>query len=240
MRLIEIGDFRHQSAWVYDGEVRGLLDASEPIEPDGDDHLKIHTSRFFMESDNHHGSVTVLAESGSPALEMRWTIPISSTWGCPGDGRNISEPLLAGKVTYQGQTHHGPGYCKRGWFDRDPQYWAWRFIEGAFDDGAGLIWSADAMFGISTYDYFKIAYADGRILVADDEHSHHRDDIAYASIDGTAYEAEVEEIGLWKTKLMGKNMECLLRQRFCRLTVRHDGEERKGHALHEMGCGTMR
>ena len=70
--------------------------------------------------------------------------------------------------------------------------------------------------------------------------SHHRDDIAYASIDGTAYEAEVEEIGLWNTKLMGKNMECLLRQRFCRLTVRHDREEHKGHAPHEMGCGTMR
>ena len=139
-----------------------------------------------------------------------------------------------------GQTYRGPGYCKRGWFDLDPQYWSWRFIEGAFDDGEGLIWSADACFGISTYDYFKIAYADGRILVADNEHTHHRDNIAYGSIDGTPYEAEVEEMGLWKTKLIGKNMECLLRQRFCKLTVGHDGEQHQGYALHEMGSGTMR
>ena len=240
VRLIQIRDYRHQSAWVYDGEVRELLDAGEIIERDGDDHLKIKTSQFLMESDDAQGSVTVLAESGAAGLEMKWTSPISTIWITPGDGSALHQPLLEGEVTYQGQTYRGPGFCKRAWFDLDPQYFAWRFIEGAFDDGEGMIWSADAFFGIACNDYLKVAYADGRILTADNEHTHHRNDIAYGAIDGRPFEAEVEEIGLWKTKLIGETMDTLLRQRFCKLTVRHDGEEHNGYALHEMGTGTMR
>ena len=240
VRLIQIRDYRHQSAWVYDGEVRELLDAGEVIECDGDDHLKIKTPQFLMESDDTQGSVTVLDKSGRSELQMKWTIPISSTWFTPGDGSALHEPLLAGEVTYGGQSYHGPGFCKRAWFDLDPEYFAWRFIEGAFDDGAGMIWSADAFFGTACNDYLKVAYADGRILAADSEHTHHRDNIAYGAIDGKPFEAEVDEIGLWKTKLLGANMDCLLRQRICKLTVRHDHQEHTGYALHEMGSGTMR
>ena len=240
VRLIEVRGFRHQSAWVYDGEVRELLDAADVIERDGDDHLKIRTPRFLMESDDAGGAVTVLAESGSPGLEMRWTTPILSTWFTPGEGSARHEPLLAGEVIYEGQVYHGPGFCKRAWFELDPEYFAWRFIEGAFDDGAGMIWSADAFFGTACNDYLKVAYADGRILAADGEHTHHRDNIAYGAIDGKPIEAEVEEMGLWKTKLLGEDMDCLLRQGFCKLTVRHDHQEHTGYALHEMGIGTMR
>lgn len=240
VRIIEIRGFRHQSAWVYDGEVRELLDAGEVVECDGEDHLKIRTSRFLMESDDTGGAVTVLEKSGSPVLEMRWTIPFSSTWFTPGDGSALHEPLLAGEVTYRGQTYQGPGFCKRAWFDLDPEYFAWRFIEGVFDDDAGMVWSADAFFGTACNDYLKVAYADGRILAADSEHTHHRDNIAYGSIEDKPFEAEVVEIGLWKTKLLGENMDCLLFQRFCKLTVRHDHEEHTGYALHEMGSGTMR
>ena len=35
-------------------------------------------------------------------------------------------------------------------------------------------------------------------------------------------------------------MDTLLRQRFCKLTVRYDGEDHRGYALHESGGGTMR
>jgi hypothetical protein len=212
VRLIELRDFRHQSAWVYDGEVRELLNVGDVIEREGDDRLNIKTPRFLMESDsakgdNARGSVTVLSEAGSPELEMKWTIPVSTSWATPGEGSGLHQPLLKGEVTWNGQTYTGPGYCKRAWFDLDPQYWGWRFIEGAFDKGQGMIWSADATFGIGKYDYFKIAYADGRALAADNQHTHHRDNIAYGTIDGKPFEAEVEEIDLWKTKLLGKSMD---------------------------------
>ena len=240
VRLMEIRDFRHQSAWVYDGEVRELLNSADVIERVGDDHLKIETPRFVMESNAAQGSVTAIAESGSPALEMRWTIPISTVWGAPGDATGMHQPLLRGEVTYEGHTYTGPGYCKRFRFFLDAEYFDWRFIEGAFDDAEGMVWTADATFGLNSYNYFKVAYADGTILTADNEHVHHRDNIAYANIDARPFESEVEEIGLWETKLIGRNMDTLLRQRFCKLTVRYDGEDHRGYALHESGGGTMR
>ena len=98
VRLIELRDFRHQSAWVYDGEVRELLNAGDVIEREGDDHLKIKTPRFLMESDNAkgdnaRGTVTVLSESGSPELEMKWTIPVSTSWSTPGgEGAGLHQP----------------------------------------------------------------------------------------------------------------------------------------------------
>ena len=240
VRQIELRDFRHQSAWLYDGKVLEVLNLSDKIERIGDTHLKTETPRFLMESDDSHGSVTAMDESGKPGFEMRWTIPISSSWGTPDEGDGMHQPLLRGEVTYQGQTYSGPGYCKRAWFDKDAECYAWRFIEGAFDDGNAMVWTADAFFGLNSYDYFKIAQADGTILVADNEHTHHRDNIGYGSIDGRPFEAEVEEIGQWETRLLGGTLEALLRQRYSRLTVRYDGEEHKGYALHEMGGGMMR
>ena len=139
VRLIEVRGFRHQSAWVYDGEVRELLDAADVIERDGDDHLKIRTPRFLMESDDAGGAVTVLAESGSPGLEMRWTTPILSTWFTPGEGSARHEPLKP-------------------------------------------------------------------------------------------IEAEVEEMGLWKTKLLGEDMDCLLRQGFRTRPASSRRPLQRGHA----------
>ena len=240
VRQVEVREFRHQSAWLYDGEVREILHTNDKIELVGDDHLKTRTPRFLMESDDTQGSVTAMDESGTLGFEMRWSIPISSSWGTPGDGSGMHQPLLKGEVTYGGATYSGPGYCKRAWFDLDPECFAWRFIEGAFDDGNGMVWSADAFFGLNSYDYFKVAYADGSILEADNEHTHHRDNIAYGNIDGRPFEAEVEQIGQWDTRLLGGRFDALMRQRFSKLTVRYDGEEHNGYSLHEVGGGMMR
>ena len=183
-------------------------------------------------------SVTVSCMCSREAMHgCTRSAPCAST---PDEGDGMHQPLLRGEVTYQGKTYSGPGYCKRAWFDKDSECYAWRFIEGAFDDGNAMVWTADAFFGLNSYDYFKIAQADGTILVADNEHTHHRDNIGYGSIDGRPFEAEVEEIGQWQTRLLGGTFEALLRQRYSRLTVRYDGEEHKGYALHEMGGGMMR
>lgn len=240
IRLMEVRDFRHQSAWVYDGEVVELLNADDVIVSKWEEHLKIETPRLLMESDNARGSVAVLSESGSPELEMSWTIPISASWGPPGATSSLHQPLLNGSITWRGGTSAGSGYCKRAWMPDDFEYYGWRFIEGAFDQGRGMIWSADGTFGHRKYDYFKIAYPDGTLLAADNQHTHHRDNICYGTIGGESFEAEVEEIGLWKTRLIGKNMDTLLRQRYCNLVLRHDGGEHKGYALSETGLGTTR
>ena len=61
-----------------------------------------------------------------------------------------------------------------------------------------MVWTADATFGLNSYNYFKVAYADGTILTADSEHVHHRDNIAYADVDERPFESEVEEIACGK------------------------------------------
>ena len=240
VRQIELRDFVHQSAWYYDGEVREVLNTADPIERLGEGRLNTHTPRFHMTSDDEKGALVAMDASDNPVFEISWTIPISSSWGTPGDGSGMHQPLLQGEVNFQGETLTGPGYCKRAWFDQDPECFAWRFIEGTFDDGAAMVWTADAFFGLKSYDYFKIAHVDGTIAEADNEHTHHRNSIAYGNIDGRSFEAEVESIGEWDTRLKGGAFDTLLVQRFSRLTVRCDGKEHHGHALHEVGGGMMR
>ena len=240
VRQMELRDFVHQSAWVYDHGVHEILNNADPIECIGDDHLNTRTPRFLLESDDEKGSVAALDKSGNAVLEMRWTIPISSSWRIPGDGAGLHQPLLQGEVSYGGKTYAGPGYCKRAFHERDVESYSWRFIEGVYDDGKAMVWTADAFFGFNSYDYFKVALADGTILVADNEHTHHRDNIGYGSIDGHAYEAQVQSIGQWDTRLLGIRLDALLSQRLCKLTVRVNGKEHQGYALHEVGGGMMR
>ena len=240
VRQMEVRDFVHQSAWVYDNGVHEILNTADPIECLGDDHLNTRTPRFLMESNDEKGSVTALDRSGNPVFEMRWTIPLSSSWVTPEEGAGMHQPLLRGEVSYRGKTYTGPGYCKRAYHERDLECFSWRFIEGTFDDGNAMVWTADAFFGLNSYDYFKIALANGTVLVADDEHTHHRDYIGYGSIDGRPHEAEVQTIGQWDTRLQGSRTDTLLRQRFSKLTVRFDGEPHHGYALHEIGAGMTR
>lgn len=240
VRQMELRDFVHQSAWVYDVGVHEILNTAHPIECLGDEHLNTRTPQFLMESNDERGRVSALDSSGNPVFEMNWTIPISSSWDIPGEGAGLHQPLLKGEVDYRGKTYRGHGYCKRAYHDQDLECYAWRFIEGVFDNGNAMVWTADAFFGLSCYDYFKIAFADGTILVADNEHTHHRDTIGYGRIDGRPYEAAVDVIGQWDTRLLGNRLDTLLRQRFSKLTVRFGGQTYQGYALQEIGGGMMR
>ena len=238
-RIIESRSLRHQSAWVYDNGVVELLNEAAHMERIGTDHLDIRTPRFHMASDDAQGSIAVLSESSSPELEIKFTTPVSSSWAAPGEGAGLHQPLIPCEVAYGGKTYSGIGYCKRYWFERDLEYWGWRFVEGEVGGAAAMLWTADATFGHSKYDYFKIATPDGHVVAADNMHTHHRDDRAFGTIDGTRYEVQIEEIAEWSTRLRTDNMDTKLRNRFCKMTVRHDGKEETGYAHNETGFGTV-
>ena len=74
---------------------------------------------------------------------------------------------------------------------------------------------------------------------ADATGSFHREDAAHGTIGKTSYEVRIEELGLWETVLRTERMDTKLRQRFCRMTVRHDGKVEEGVALNETGMGTV-
>ena len=239
VRIIETRSLRHQSAFVYDNGIVELLNEDAHMERIGSDHLDIKTPRFRMTSDDDQGSITVLSEGSGAELEIAFTTPISSGWAAPDQGAGLHQPLIQGEIAYGGQTYKGIGYCKRYRQDEDVGYLRWRFINGETGGRASMLWTADATFGHSKYDYFKIAYPDGTIAAADGTHTHHRDDMAFGTIDGEPYEIHMEELGEWSTRLLTDNMDTNLRNRFCRMTVRHGGSEEKGYAFNETGIGTI-
>jgi hypothetical protein len=237
VRVVETRSLRHHSAWLFDGGTREIVNSSEPLDRSGEDHLDLRGARFEVAADEAGGSVRVRSEGARPVFEVTFTSPVTFKWPFP-KGAATHQPLLQSQVTYDGRTYSGLGYCKRYWYDEDIGYWGWRFIQGEADQRRYMLWTADATFGHWKYDYFKIARPDGRLAAAGPLESFHRDDAAYGVIAGTRYEVRIEEIGVWETVLRSSLMETKLRQRFCRMTVTHDGTVDTGLALNETGFGT--
>ena len=242
VRVIASRNIHHHSAWLYDGGVREVVLSDAPMEQSGRDCLDLAAERFRIWSDDERGGMSVSDGGSEPVFDISFRTPITFDWNTPGDGAVIHQPLIQADISYRGETLPGIGYCKRFWFYRDTDYLAWRFIEGELGGGRSMLWTADGNFGgdYRKYDYFKIACADGRLVQAGDTDSWHRDDAAYASIEGESYEASIEGLGTWSTVIRGEDTQLMLRQRFCRLTLRHGGRSEEGYAINETGTGALR
>lgn len=242
VRVIASRNIHHHSAWLYDGGVREVVLSDAPMERRGNDHLDLEAERFRIHCDDEKGGMSASGEDAEPGFEIAFRTPITFDWNTPGEGAVIHQPLIRGDIDYNGETLSGIGYCKRFWFHRDTDYLAWRFIEGELGGGRSMLWTADGNFGgdYRKYDYFKIAYPDGRLLQAADTDSWHRDDAAYATIDGDSFEVAIEGLGTWSTVLRGEDTQLELRQRFCRMTLRRGGRSEAGYAINETGTGALR
>jgi len=198
-------------------------------------------SRFLMEASDNDGRITVLGAGGGnkPILEARFKNPNTFVWSCfvtPA----IHQTHLEGEVSYGGQTYAGVGYCKRYWWNENIEYWGYRFVQGVSESGKYMIWTADATFGNMKYAYFKISQPDGRLAVAAEKDSAHRDDAAFGVVEGVPYEIRLSEIGVWETVLRSCTMDSKMRQRFCKMTVAHGGQIDTVYALNETCFGTIR
>lgn len=242
VRVIASRNIHHHSAWLYDGGVREVVLSDAPMEQSGRDCLDLAAERFRVWSDDERGGMSASDGGSEPVFDISFRTPITFDWNTPGDGAVIHQPLIQADIRYRGETLAGIGYCKRFWFYRDTDYLAWRFIEGELGGGRSMLWTADGNFGgdYRKYDYFKIACADGRLVQAGDTDSWHRDDAAYATIEGESYEASIEGLGTWSTVIRGEDTQLKLRQRFCRLTLRHGGKSEEGYAINETGTGALR
>ena len=242
VRVITTRNIEHYSAWLYDGGVREVVVSDAAMERSGSDHLDLEAEQFSIRSDDEKGGMRASDQDSEPVFDIAFRTPITFDWNAPGEGAVIHQPLIQGEITYRGETLSGIGYCKRAWFDRETDYLAWRFIEGELGGGQSMLWTADASFrgDYHKYDYFKIAHPDGRLLQAGDTDSRHRDDAAYATIDGVSYEVEIEGLGTWSTVIRGEETQLKLRQRFCRMTLRHGERVEEGYAINETGTGAIR
>ena len=241
VRLIESYDVSHQSAWYYDGEIHEITLENRPLAKRRENHVDVSTENFSLKADDDGGSLIAGAETAK-ACRVTFTSPLTYCWGTPGEAAVIHQPLLDASIDYCGHTLKAVGYCKRFWFRHQTDYLAWRFIEGELDSGNTMLWTADGNFGgdYQKYDYFKIVTRTGKLKQADDTGSYHRDDSAYAEIDGIKHTATIEPLGTWSCVLRGKDTNLKLRQRFCRLTLNYANITMTGFAINETGVGAIR
>lgn len=228
----------HHSAWVYVDGARELLNSSEPLQQSDQDYADLTGSAFRMSVPDSEGVVEVNSGAGDDALEIRFkprrTFPYSAPLGPA-----VHQPDLDCRVTYRGETYSGLGFCKRYNFSGRVSHWGYRFVHGALDGSTWAIWSADANFGYHRYGYFKIVTPDGRDHEAAPKDSTHRYDAIYGIVDGVEYEVALEPLGEWETLLKSSGMDSQMRQRFCRMTVTHDGGSEAGYAINETCFGTL-
>ena len=231
VRVIASQAVHHHSAWIFDGGVREVVNSDVPMDRVGSDHLDVEAACFKLRSGRRAGPDERLRRRFRAGVPDRLQHPpVTFDWSTPGGGAVIHQPLIRADIAYRGETCTGIGYCKRFWFHEDTDYLAWRFIEGETGGGQSMLWTADGNFGgdYRKYDYFKIAYPDGRLMQAADIDSRHRDDAAYATIDGVPFEVRIEGLGTWSTVLRGNETQLMLRQRFCKMTVHHEGRIEEG------------
>ena len=106
-----------------------------------------------------------------------------------------------------------------------------------------MLWTADGNFGgdYNKYDYFKIVHPDGRLLQSADTDSRHRDNAAYATVDGEPLRGGDRGPSARGRRCCGaRKPGSSLRQRFCRLTLRHGDRVEEGYAINETGTGAIR
>ena len=228
----------HYSAWIYDGGVRKLLNSSEPLKQSDEEYADLTGSAFRLSVPDSEGIAQVNPASGEDALEIRFTPRRTFPWTSP-LGPAIHQPDLDCRVLYRGETYHGLGFCKRYHFEGRIGHWGYRFVHGGIDGSTWAVWSADANFGYHRYGYFKFVDADGREHIAEPKDSTHRENAIYGTVDGIEYEVELEELGMWDTPLVSSEMNSQLRQRFCQMTIKHEGKAETGHAINETCFGTM-
>ena len=241
MRVFNTKNFTHHSAWVFDGRTHELINSSEPLTQSAGNRLNLQGRRFLMEAGDSDGKITVLGEAGknAPLMQAQFKNANTFIWSCFSSPA-IHQTQLEGEVVFDGKTYTGTGYCKRYWWDENIEFWGYRFVQGLCERDKSMIWTADATFGSMKYAYFKMSQPNGVLKIAPEKDSSHRNDTAYGIIDGIAYEIRLSELGVWETVLRSPTMESKLRQRFCKMSVAHDGRIDTGYALNETCFGTIR
>ncbi|MBS35240.1 MAG: hypothetical protein CMO26_04860 [Thiotrichales bacterium] len=243
VRLQRCPSLDHSSAWLVDGSVRELVNSNERILQGERSFLDVQTSAMSWTVPEGTGRIEVRSPTGTPALQIEFTPVTEIVWDFPTgshlpDQPVIHQPDLECRVTYEGATHAGIGYCKRAYME-PPRYMGYVFIHGISDDGRTKLWTADAGWGKSKYDYFKLLGPDGTVQASERSDSYQQWDAAYAFIDGRKVAVHIEEIGRWETQLVSGRMDSLFGNRYCHMRVTDGERSFTGKAYKEYWLGTV-
>ena len=243
IRLQRTPSVEHSSVWLHDGATRELINSTDRIIQSDNDYLDIESPALSM-SVPDHGTVIARDPRGSTVLQVTLKPRTEIVWDFPTGDPNepgqpvIHQPDIECEIEYRGRSLKGIGYCKRAYMD-PPRYMGYVFIHGVSTDWKRTLWTADAGWGDSKYDYFKLIGENGDLEESERTDSYHQWDAAYAFIGGRKIGVHLEEIGRWQTSIVSGRMDSLYGQRYCRLRVDDGDNSFEGQALKEYWVGTI-
>ena len=234
----------HFSAWVYtpEGGIRETV-CDENVSYKTEDTLSLEGAGFSVsEGGDGNGKMTLDSGLGN-VIEIEFTEHNVFAW-LPAGQQDcvIHRPNLTASVKLDGQVHEAWGYSKRYYGDY-PEHWGYRFIHGIGKCGnkTAVVWTADACFGHSKYNYMHMLL-DGRHVSSETDETFQQSDYAYGVVNGEDTKVKITELqaGVWTKDLVSSKMDSCMRQRFCALKVDIGCETFEGFALNERCYGTLR
>jgi hypothetical protein len=242
MRIFRSDSLEQTSAWIFDGTAKAVLASDSKITQSDAGHLDVSSQEMTLAAGEDAGRITIVSEKAEGSFEVEFTLGKTLNWGYNAQdvGEDVfHQPDLACVVTYRGKKMVGRGYCKRYYWQNPPRYWGYRFLQGFIDDRKTSIWTADAMFGTSKYEYFKLLGQDGTLLELPTDTCAHKQNLMFGYLDGVRHEAIFEELGAWNQTLKSSSMDSHMQQRYGKVTYFDGNNVRTGVAITEYCFGTL-
>eukprot|EP00746_Dinoflagellata_sp_MGD_P006167 gnl/MRDRNA2_/MRDRNA2_112007_c0_seq1.p1 gnl/MRDRNA2_/MRDRNA2_112007_c0~~gnl/MRDRNA2_/MRDRNA2_112007_c0_seq1.p1 ORF type:complete len:947 (-),score=207.94 gnl/MRDRNA2_/MRDRNA2_112007_c0_seq1:91-2931(-) len=203
-----------------------------------EDTLDVAVGNLLVKDAKGGGVITV------GGLQLKFEEQAVLKWDVPGQEEVvIHRPDMKCTIEWPGHLSapvNADGYCKR-YFGEYPQYCAWYFIQGFV--GQQPIWTADAYFGDSKYNYFKMLdRSTGTVLTGTKDKSYHQKLFAYTELDGKKAVLEAKPLcEEHRQSFRSTAMDCEMYEVPVELVL-DDGKGGiiKGFGLHERCRGTLR
>ncbi|MDZ4789956.1 MAG: hypothetical protein SGJ17_01935 [Hyphomicrobiales bacterium] len=242
LRIFRTDTLEHHSAWIYDGGMREALSSEAPITQTDASYFDVACPTLSIYAQLEGGFIAVKAERIENAFEIIFKTKASYEWAYDAlDAQEsvLHQPNLDCVVRYQGRDYQGVGYHKRYYWRNPPRYWGYRFLHGVLGDNE-IVWTADAVFGLSKYDYFKMLDSVSGVLMEADRNScAHKDNLMFGEIGGRRHELTFDALGSWEKALRSSAMDSHMRQQAGTFTHVVGDERQSGVALTEYCFGTL-
>jgi hypothetical protein len=242
-RVFRTDTLEHYSAWIHDSSVREVLSSSAPLTQGTSLLLDVSAPMLRIRATEHEGIVSVQTGRIEDSFEIRFKVRHTFQWTYDAETKGeyvLHLPDLDCEVTYRGRTLRGTGYHKRYYWRTPPQYWGYRFLHSVIESGSAVVWTADAMFGTSKYDYFKVLDPEtGNLLEAAADSCAHKQNLMFGEIGTDRHRIEFVEAGAWNTILKSPVMDSHMQQRAGRIVYTAGGLTLTGPAITEYCFGTL-
>lgn len=245
-RVFHTTTLQQHSAWMYDvkkGEMTELFTPSYEVmaQRTGQDTLQLESEKLKF-VDAPEGGVIEVKSKG---LVLNFKQNHVYSWLPQGQTDSVvHRPDLSCTVTIDGKVLQGTGYSKRYWgiYER---FWGYRFIHGTVslpgDARPHTVWTADAAFGDSKYNYFKLLDPSGNLASAESDDTWQRDTTANALVGGVRHTVTLRPLCTWNAIIggPGKSMESKMQNRYCEMELAIGGRVLRGVAYNERCYGTV-